>query len=115
MKYFYVKPENYIRLYGKDISVNHPLIRSGTLFTEGGRGFIVVQQRFEKLSKSFYWSSIDDYLCNDIYLNPNFPKIFREIAKGQTDELYPIITVRRLMWALRMKPLRKEYYEEDLK
>lgn len=44
-----------------------------------------------------------------------FMSFFEENA-AEPDEngLYPTVTARKIMWKLRMKPLKKEYWEEDL-
>ena len=54
---------------------------------------------------------MDPWLTDDIYLHPQFKKFFDERAGTATDELYPTVTVRQLMWALKMKPLPRERWE----
>ena len=107
MKYFYQPPDLKTQLYGKTINLDHPVYKIGTLYLQDGLGLIVTQRRFTV--KYVYWDAIDPWLANDIYLNPNFPSYFAEHA---TPEDYPIIPVRKIMWALRMKPLAKEYWED---
>lgn len=94
-------------LYGERVILDHPVYKIGTQFIQNGRGLIITQMRFT--AKYVYWDAIDPWLANDIYLNPKFPEYFEEKA---TDENYPIIPVRKVMWALRMKPLPKNYWEE---
>ena len=36
---------------------------------------------------------------------------FDKRASEDTDELYPTVTVRQIMWALKMKPLNKNRWE----
>lgn len=105
MKYFYRKPDLYFPLYGEQIELDHPVYKFGTLYSKDEVGLIVVQKHFD--CKYCYWGSIDPWLANDIYLNPNFPSYFEANASADM----PIIEVRKLMWALRMKPLKKEYWE----
>lgn len=107
MKYFYQKPEVTIQLYGRTISLSHPVYQQGTLYLQDGLGIVVVQQHFE-FGKCF-WGELDPWLANDIYLNPNFPKFFKENASY---EPYVIFELRSLMWSLRMKPLAREPWEE---
>ena len=45
------------------------------------------------------------------YLNERFKSVFDEYAEESADGLYPTITVRKLMWALKMKPISKERWE----
>ena len=54
-------------------------------------------------------------LAGDIYFSPGFLEFFEENA-AEPDEigLYPTVTARKIMWKLRMKPLKKEYWEEEL-
>ena len=113
MRYFAQPKELYVRLYGKDVNSSHTLIRSGTLFQQGALGLLVVQNRFDEESKSFYYGAIDGWLCNEIYLNERFADAFKKFAGPCVNGNYPVIKLRKLMWALRMKPLKKEYFEED--
>lgn len=46
-----------------------------------------------------------------IYLNLGFKKYFDERAKTATDGLYPTVTVRQIMWALKLKPIKRERWE----
>lgn len=105
MKYYYQKPDLYSPLYGERIELDHPVYKFGTLYSKDNIGIIVVQKRFD--CKYCYWDSIDSWLANDIYLNPHFPIYFEQNATTER----PIIEVRKLMWALRMKPLPKQYWE----
>ena len=107
MKYYYTKPQNDIPRFGKKIDLDHPVYKFGTLFEMAGKGLILVQQKF--FCKYVYWDSLDFWLANDIFEHPGFQKFFDERA---TETDYPIIQVRSAMWALRMKPLPKEEWEE---
>lgn len=107
MKYYYTKSENEQPIYGEKVILNDQIYKLGTLYFQDEKGLIVVQKRFT--SKYVYWDSLDNCLANDIYLNPNFPSYFNKHAKPID---YPIIQVRKLMWALRMKPLPKEPWED---
>ena len=109
MKYFYEKPEVMAPIYGEPIILDHPVYKMGTLFIQNGSGLIITQKRFT--AKYVYWDALDPWLANDIYLHPKFPDYF---SANATDENYPIFQVRKVMWALRMKPLPKEFWEEYL-
>ena len=79
----------------------------------GDRGLAVIQSRFDVNTKTIRWSELDPWLANDIYTNPNFKKFLEENAKVSFDGLYPTITIRKLMWELKMKPLPKESWEQS--
>ena len=108
MKYYYQKPDICVRVFGKPIALDHPIYKSGTLYLENGRGLIVIQKHFESEVKECYWGSVDAWIANDIYTSNNFPEFF---FRNALEEDYPIFQLRKLMWALRMKPLRKEEWE----
>ncbi len=111
MRYHYEKPQICVPMYGKVYICDHPVYSRCTLFRLGGKGLAVIQQRFSPDSKSTSWSSIDPWLANDIYLHPGFKRYFDKRAGICTDGLYPTVTVRQIMWALKMKPLKKERWE----
>lgn len=73
-----------------------------------------MQQRFSKMSKTFWWGVIDEWLAYDIYYHERFPELFEDMAKP-ADKYgnYPVMKVRKVMWILRMKPLPKEWWEES--
>lgn len=109
MRYFYKKPEVYTVTYGETYSCNHPVYDRCTLYKRDGIGLAVIQQRC--INKHTYWTEIDPWLINDIYLQPGFEKMFYEMARKPEDGLYPTITVRQLMWSIKMKPLMRERWE----
>lgn len=77
-----------------------------------GKGLSVIQEKFNSELKTKSWRELDPWLANDIYLQPGFLDYFNANAGYPVDGLYPTVTVRKIMWSLRMKPLRKEYWEE---
>jgi len=110
MKYFYEPQPQSVRVFGKPISLeDHPIYRGGTLYEEHGKGLIVVQKKFSPEWKSCYWDYVDYGIANDLYLSPKFPEFFKSNA---TESDYPIFELRKVMWMLRMKPLKKEDWEE---
>lgn len=74
----------------------------------------VVQEHFISGTKMTYWGTIDPDLANDIYICDGFQSIFEKISGREKDGIFPTVTVRKLMWALRMKPLAKEFWECDI-
>ena len=111
MRYHYNKPPIYLSMYGKLHICEHPVYNRCTLFEMDNRGLAVIQQRFEPSSKSTYWSELDPWLTDDIYLHPKFKAFFDDRARTSTDGLYPTVTVRQIMWALKMKPIPRERWE----
>jgi hypothetical protein len=71
----------------------------------------VIQQRFDKATKVTQWDALDPWLTDDLYLHPKFKEFFDDRASTGTDGLYPTVTVRQLMWALKLKPLPKQRWE----
>lgn len=111
MRYHYEKPAIYSSMYGTTYECDHPVYDKCTLFLEGIRGVSVIQQRYDAKTKSTWWSEIDSWLTDPIYLNPGFPSLFSKRAGECRDGIYPTITIRQIMWALKMKPLPKERWE----
>lgn len=81
------------------------------LYKVGSRGVCVVQQRFNESTKSTYWTEIDPWLNDIIYLKAGFKDFFDSYSEEERNGLYPTVTVRQLMWRLRMKPLKRERWE----
>lgn len=111
MRYFYEKPEICLSMYGETYCCDHPVYSTCTLFKIGDRGLAVIQQRYDPKTKRTWWSELDPWLTDNIYLHKNFKKYFDGRSGSCTDGLYPTVTVRQLMWALRMKPLKKQCWE----
>ena len=111
MRYHYEKPSIYLSMYGNTYECDHPIYSRCTLFVENTKGLAIVQQRYDKETKYTWWSEIDPWLTDCIYLNPGFKELFDTRADESKEGLYPTITVRQTMWALKMKPLRKERWE----
>lgn len=112
MKYFYEKPEDWAKA-GSIYICNHPMFSRATLFQNENKGLLIIQERFNTQNKTRWWSSVDPWIAGDIYLNPNFIDMFEKYAgEKDSDDLYPIIKLRKIMWELRMKPLPKEFWEE---
>ncbi len=44
-------------------------------------------------------------------MHPKFKEYFDERASEPTDGLYPTVTIRQIMWALKIKPIAKERWE----
>lgn len=111
MRYHYERPSVYRSMYGERYICNHPVYDCCTLFQIGEKGLAVIQQQFDPTTKTTIWSEVDPWLTNDLYLNENFKEYFDSRAEACTDGLYPTVTIRQMMWALKMKPLPKERWE----
>lgn len=111
MRYHYEKPKIYLSKYGEVYICEHPVYSNCTLFKIGERGLAVIQQRYDSDTKSTWWSEVDPWLTDDLYLHPNFKSFFDKRSGKCTDGLYPTVTVRQMMWAMRMKPLARQRWE----
>lgn len=110
MRYHYEKPSLYLSMYGETYVCDHPVYDKCTLFKIGDKGLAVIQQRSDDLKRT-WWSEIDDWLTDALYLHSGFKKFFDERAEECTDGLYPTVTIRQIMWALKMKPVKRERWE----
>lgn len=111
MRYHYEKPDVYSSLYGDTYICDHPVYDRCTLFKINNKGLAVIQQRHDPNAKTTYWDAIDPWLTDDLYLHKNFEAFFDERSDECRDGLYPTVTVRQLMWGLKMKPMPKERWE----
>lgn len=111
MRYHFKKPAVSLSMYGKRYLCNHPVYDACTLFEIDGKGLAVIQQRFDPITKSTIWTEIDSCLTDVLYLHAGFKEFFDNRAGTCTDGLYPTVTIRQLMWALKIKPLPKERWE----
>lgn len=111
MRYHYEKPTIYLSKYGETYECDHPVYDKCTVFEMDDRGLAVIQQRYDSDTKSTWWGEIDPWLTDDIYLHPKFKEFFDERSGKRTNGLYPTVTIRQIMWALRLKPVPKERWE----
>lgn len=51
------------------------------------------------------------WLTDTLYLHPGFKEYFDERSKPSNQGLYPTVTVRQIMWALKLKPIKRERWE----
>lgn len=111
MRYHYEKPGTFLSIYGNTYECDHPIYDKCTLYIIGNKGLAVIQQRYDRDTKSTWWGEIDPWLTDDIYLHPKFKEFFDERAGLTTDGIYPTVTIRQLMWGLKMKPIARERWE----
>ena len=108
MRYHYEKPEYYLSLYGLIHICDHPVYNKCTLYLIGDKRLAVIQQRYDEETKSTFWTEIDQWLTDTLYLNDRFKSFFDDRAGEGKDGLYPTVTIRQLMCGLKMKSLKKE-------
>lgn len=111
MRYHYEKPNIYLSMYGYTYECDHPVYNRCTLFEMNRKGIAVIQQRYDSTNKTTWWEEIDPWLTDSIYLNPNFKEYFKKRSGECVNGLYPTVTVRQIMWALKMKPIKRERWE----
>lgn len=112
MRYHYERPKLYFNEYGKTYKCNHVVYSECTLYVIGNRGLAVIQQRYDKKTKSTYWTAIDPWLVDELYFREGFLTYFKKYAKEADGHgLYPTVTIRQIMWKLRFKPMKREQWE----
>lgn len=87
MRYHFDKPEIYLSLYGERYICEHPVYNSCTLYRIEKRGLAVIQQRFDSETKSTWWSEVDPWITDALYLHPDFREYFEMRAGVCTDGL----------------------------
>lgn len=95
---------------------DHSLYSSCTLFRDednSENGLAVVRLYFNPRLKVFWYGAIDSGLADDIADYPGFKDYVSKHSGECTDGLYPTVNVRQIMWALRMKPLKREEWESQ--
>lgn len=98
-------------IYGITYTCDHPVYNRATLYKKGDLGLCVIQQRYDAKTKKTWWTEIDPWLTDELYLNNNFNEYFKRYAKISTNGFYPTVTIRQIMWALKIKPLKREIWE----
>lgn len=111
MRYHYEPKTLYFGMYGTIYKCDHPVYNECTLYSDDGIGLAVIQQRYDPKTKATYWTSIDESLRDDLYLHPGFYDYYKKYAKHPENDIYPTVTIRQIMWALKMKPLKREKWE----
>lgn len=111
MRHHYEKPKVYLSLYGDTYYCTHPVYDKCTLYFMDGVGLAVIQQRYDPETKTTWWGEIDPWLTDEIYLHPKFKDYFEERAGEAKDGLFPTVTIRQIMWALKIKPIKRERWE----
>ena len=111
MRYFYEKPQYYKAKYSITYECDHPVYSKCTLYKINDRGLAVIQQRYDPGTKRTWWGEIDAWLVDDIYLHPKFKRFFEERSGVLQNGIYPTVSIRQIMWALKMKPIPRQRWE----
>ena len=98
-------------MYSVRYICDHPVYTICTLYKINDKGLAVIQQKYDRTTKHTWWGELDPWLADAIYLTKGFREYFDRVAREATDGIFPTVTVRQIMWALRMKPLPKEKWE----
>lgn len=111
MRYHYEKPERYSMIYGSVYECDHPVYNKCTLFEIGDKGLGIIQQRYCERTKRTWWGEIDPWLADALYLHKDFISFFKERGGACEDGIYPTVSIRQIMWALKLKPIPRERWE----
>lgn len=111
MRYHYKIQNHGPEKYGSVYICDHPVYNRCTLYLIRDRGLAVIRQFFDPELKCTYWKELGKNLAADVYLHPGFENYFNKRSGPCKDGLYPTVTIRQIMWALRMKPLPKKRWE----
>lgn len=111
MRYHFEPGRIVSSVFAETYRCDHPVYRRCTLYKKEEKGLAVIQQRYSYDSKKTWWTEIDAWLVDAIYMEPKFKMVFEQYAKPAKEGLYPTMSVRQLMWRIRMKPLPKEKWE----
>ena len=78
MRYHYDNTDHYTSMYGHIYICNHPVYSRCTLYKIGDNSLAVIQQRYDTRSKCTWWTEIDPWLVDTLYLHSGFKKFFDE-------------------------------------
>ena len=102
MRYHYEKPELYSSISGTIYACNHPIYDNCTLYLIDKKGLAVIQQKYDPETET------DPWLTDQLYLHPKFKEFFDDRSGLAMDGLYPTVTIKQIMWALKMKPIPRK-------
>ena len=111
MRYHYEKPKIYSTIYGESYECNHPVYNRCTLYRIDNLGLAVIQQRYDPKTKTTWWGEIDPWVIDSLYLHPKFKEYFDSRAGECENGIFPTVSIRQIMWALKMKPIPRERWE----
>ena len=54
----------------------------------------------------------DEWIVDKLYLNKHFRAYFEKFSGVKSEKgFYPTVTLRQIMWALKMKPIKRKVWE----
>lgn len=92
------EPDLYSSIFRAIHTCDHPAYNSCTLYSIGKKGLAVIQQRYDPETKKTWWTEIDPWLTDQLYLHPKFKEFFDDRSGPATDGLYLTVTIRQIMW-----------------
>lgn len=111
MRYHYQKPDIYLSMYGELYICNHPVYDRCTLFTIGNKGLAVIQQRFSADTKKSHMDR-GRFMADRLFIfTSKIQGIFRQPIRRVYGRIIPTVTIRQIMWALKMKPIQRQRWE----
>lgn len=112
MRYFLEKPIDAKKNGVYLTKIDHPLYNSCTIYkTDVDKGLAIVQRRFNKNLKVFFYNAPDSWIIDEIKKAAGFVDYVFDHAGPNQDGTYPTVTIRQVMYALKLKPLKKEWWE----
>ena len=64
-------------MYSEIYICDHPVYSRCTLYQIDKKGLAVIQQRYDPKTKHTWWTEIDPWITDDLYLHPKFKEFFR--------------------------------------
>ena len=94
--------------------LNHPLYNSCCLFeTKEGTGLAIVQRYFNPKMKVYWYGAVESWIMDEVVKHDDFlPYIYKNSEEAILG-VYPTVNIRQVMYALKMKPLKKEWWESQ--
>lgn len=91
---------------------DHPMYNECTLYLlPSGKGLAVIQQRFNERLKYTWWGRIDETINIDISGRTELDEYLEDNAAYPEKGIYPHVEVRKMMWALKLPALKKQFWE----
>lgn len=86
MRYHCKKPEIYSTIYRVTYRCNHSVYDTCILFKINDKVLAIIQQRYNSSNKTTYWTNIDPWLVDELYLHTKFEEfLIQELANVTMD------------------------------
>lgn len=111
-KYYVPIEPNNAEAKGFTYHCDHEYYNTCTLFLlPNGKGLAVIQQRFNERLKYTWWDKIDSRINIDISNSDMLEEYLNDNATYPVKGIYKTVELRKMMWALRLPPLKKQPWE----